>query len=368
MKRPFKFNLTEENEHHKQKAQFLTSNRNYREVINCYENIAKNIKIEKKAEEDKASKNLLKSKLYKIKKLIKDLKTVSNASNEFFSSDKYFLFKDLQESYYLFENLGSYDDIFTEQIYTEQDEIFQIRESENRTTPNKNCYACKCEITWNGLKTANPSLEEDYLKKLFENPYIEFYCCECLFKKTPNSVVRDLVCYLNFLEKNIKYPIKKLWNLEWSGLQQEELKSYLNEINKIKNTKPNDFTQDTNLISLIKELIPNFILQDSTIKIQQTVLYEEFKDYEKEIIFIARGSPFFGEAITGDYTVSIPKRFQTSDSSKAKGFYYKNKRGRNMFKLTSFGRTKFVQIYSQIEEKIDAFLKLSNTFNVFFNL
>lgn len=41
-------NLIEENELYKQKAQYLPSNKNYREVINCYEKIAKNIKIEKK--------------------------------------------------------------------------------------------------------------------------------------------------------------------------------------------------------------------------------------------------------------------------------------------------------------------------------
>ncbi len=52
----------------------------------------------------------------------------------------------------------------------------------------------------------------------------------------------------------------------------------------------------------------------------------------------------------------------------AKGFFYKKKRGRNKFRLISFGRMKFFQIYSQIEEKIDNSLESLNTFNTFFNL
>ena len=162
MKRPYKSNLTEENEHHKQKAQYLTSNRNYREVINCYENIAKNIKIEKKAEEDKASKNLLKSKLYKIKKLIKILKTVLNSLNEIFSSDKYFFFKDIQDTYYVFENLEITDD-----VYIGRDDLFENLDIREDIFQNqkKNCYSCKREITLHELKIANPSMDKDHLKK-----------------------------------------------------------------------------------------------------------------------------------------------------------------------------------------------------------
>ena len=48
MKKTNNSNLIEENERYKQMAQHLTSNKNYRGVIKCYEKIAKNIKIEKK--------------------------------------------------------------------------------------------------------------------------------------------------------------------------------------------------------------------------------------------------------------------------------------------------------------------------------
>jgi len=62
MKKTNNFNLLKQNEQYKQKAQNLTSNKNYRDVIKCYEKIAKNIKIEKKAEEYKNSKSLIKSR------------------------------------------------------------------------------------------------------------------------------------------------------------------------------------------------------------------------------------------------------------------------------------------------------------------
>ena len=48
MKRPNNSKLIEENEQHKQKAQFLTLHKNYKEVIECYKKIAKNFKIEYK--------------------------------------------------------------------------------------------------------------------------------------------------------------------------------------------------------------------------------------------------------------------------------------------------------------------------------
>ncbi len=197
------FNFFRENEYYKQKAETFALNKNYREVINCYEKIAKNIKIEKKAEENKTSKRLLKSRLKKIKKLVKDLITVSSASNEIFSNDKYFLFKDLQDSYCLFENFDLSDEIYTEQVYAELDEIFQIRE---RTTLEKNCYACKREITFSELKNANPSIDEEQLMRLCESPFIEFYCCNCfeIQIKAPSSLVRSLICYLNFLEKDVE--------------------------------------------------------------------------------------------------------------------------------------------------------------------
>jgi len=101
----------------------------------------------------------------------------------------------------------------------------------------------------------------------------------------------------------------------------------LEEIIKIKNNKPNDLTQDANLISLIKEFIPDFIIVDSIIIIQQTVFYDKFEDYEKAIIFMARNSPFFGEMIVGDDSIPIPKRFQTSNFSKRQKDSFIRKRG-----------------------------------------
>ncbi len=221
MKRLNNSNLIEENEHFKQKAQSLTSNRNYREVIKCYEKIAKNFKIEKKAEEDKTSKSLLKSNLKKIKTLIKILKIVLNSLNEIFSEDKYYFFKDIQDTYYLFENLDISDDVCIEQVDTfenldinddvciEHVDIFQ--------TPKKNCYSCKREITLLELNLANPSIDESHLRRLFESPYIEFYCCDCYEIKSPYWIVRDLISYLNLLEKNIKYPMKRIWNFKISN-------------------------------------------------------------------------------------------------------------------------------------------------------
>jgi len=371
MKRPNIFNLIEENEQHKQKAQLLTSNRNYREVIKCYEKIAKNIKIEKKAEEDKASKSLLKSKLKKIKTLIKILKTVLNSLNEIFSNDKYFFFKDIQDTYYFFENSDISDDICIEPVDTfesldinidvciEQDDVFR--------TPKKICYSCKREITLLELNLANPSIDEDHLKKLFESPYIEFYCCNCYEIKSPYSIVRDLISYLNLLEKNIIYPMKRIWNFKISNYKKEELKFYLEEVIKIKNDKPNDLTQDANLISLIKEFIPDFTIEDSTIIVHKTVFYNKFEDYEKAIILMGRASPFFGEMFAGDDSIPIPKRFKTSNFSKAKGFFYKKEIWSNKFYLTDFGDRKFFQISFQIEKKINAHLELSNTFKMFFN-
>jgi len=159
-------------------------------------------------------------------------KNLVNALNEIFSNDKYLLFKDLQDNYYLDEILDK-----PKQVYTEQDDIFQIGEEEIRTTPEKNCYKCKLEITFDELKNANPSIDEAHLRRLFESPFIEFYCCNC-FKieiKVPYSLVRSLICYLNFLEKDITYPIKKLWNLELSYTREEEIKLYLEEIIRMRN-------------------------------------------------------------------------------------------------------------------------------------
>lgn len=112
MKKTNNSNLREENELYKQKAQLLTSNKHYREVIACYEKIAKNTKIEKKAEEDEKKKFLLKSRLRQIKKLIKNLKIIVNMLNETFSIDRYYFFKDFQDSHYLFEQLDLIDDVY----------------------------------------------------------------------------------------------------------------------------------------------------------------------------------------------------------------------------------------------------------------
>ena len=56
--------------------------------------------------------------------------------------------------------------------------IYFKSESEDRTTQKKNCYACKCEIILNSVKIANPFMDVEHLKKLYGNPYIEFYCCD----------------------------------------------------------------------------------------------------------------------------------------------------------------------------------------------
>ena len=106
---------------------------------------------------------------------------------------------------------------------------------------------------------------------------------------------------------------------------------------------------------------------DSSIVIKKTVFYHKFEDYEKAIILMAKNSPFFVEMVVRDDSVTIPKRFKTSNFSNAKGFFYKKERRSNRFYLTDFGSRKFFQISYQIEKKINAFLELSNTFKVFFN-
>ncbi|KKK95549.1 hypothetical protein LCGC14_2671690 [marine sediment metagenome] len=162
--------------------------------------------------------------------------------------------------------------------------------------------------------------------------------------------------------------MKRIWNFKISNYKKAELKFYLEEVIKIKNDKPNDLTQDVNLISLIKEFIPDFTIEDSTIIIQKTVFYCKFEDYEKAIILIGRNSPFFGEMFVVDDSIPIPKRFQTSNFSKAKGFFYKKERRSNKFYLTEFGCRKFFQISYQIDKKINNYLKLSSPFKVFLNL
>ncbi len=111
-----------------------------------------------------------------------------------------------------------------------------------------------------------------------------------------------------------------------------------------------------------------FDIEDSTIIIQKTVFYHKYKDYEKVIILIGRNSPLFGEMFAVDDSIPIPKRFQTSNFSKAKGFFYKKERRSNKFYLTEFGCRKFFQISYEIDKKINIFLKLSNPFKIFFNL
>ena len=83
---------------------------------------------------------------------------------------------------------------------------------------------------------------------------------------------------------------------------------------------------------------------------------------------MARNSPFFGEMIVGDDSIPIPKRFQTSNFSKAKGFFYKKRKRNNRFYLTGFGCRKFFQISFQIEKKIDLSIGLSTSSKIFFNL
>ena len=82
---------------------------------------------------------------------------------------------------------------------------------------------------------------------------------------------------------------------------------------------------------------------------------------------MGRVSPFFGEMFVVGDSIQIPKRFKTSNFSKAKGFFYKKERRSKRFYSTDFGSRKFFQITFQIEKKINAHLELSNTFKVFFN-
>jgi len=336
LKRPNKSKLIEENKQYKQKAYNFTTHTKYRGAINCYKKIAHNIKIEKKIEKNATSKSLLKYRLKKIATLIKNLKAVENASNEIFSNLKSFYFKDLQNAYHL---------ELLEQVNPEQDEKIQIRKVEDSPIPKKKCYKCKCDITFQELKNANPFKDVEYLKKLLESPYIEFYCCNCfeIETKLPYLLIRNLIQCLNFLEKDIEYPIKKLCNLELSHIQEEDMKVYFKEIIKIKKNLSNNLTKDISLISLIKEFIPDFIITDDekSIIIQKTVLYHKFTDYEKTIVFIARSSRKRGAV---DGCIQIPKRLKTSNFLKAKGFLYKKKRGTNRYYLTSIGRSEYFQI------------------------
>ncbi|KKM45241.1 hypothetical protein LCGC14_1561120, partial [marine sediment metagenome] len=144
MKRPNNSNIIEENEQLKQKAQFLTLHKNYKGVIECYKKIAKNFKIEEKTEKNVSAKNNLKCNLKYIKKLIKDLRTVSNSFNEILPKDIDFLFKDLQDSYYFFEDIDIKDDDFLE-----QDDIFEcldinvdvsFEQDDKFGIPKKNCW------------------------------------------------------------------------------------------------------------------------------------------------------------------------------------------------------------------------------------
>ena len=47
---------------------------------------------------------------------------------------------------------------------------------------------------------------------------------DCFKIKSPYSIVRDLISYLNLLEQNIKYPMKRIWNFKISNYKKEELK------------------------------------------------------------------------------------------------------------------------------------------------
>ena len=188
--------------------------------------------------------------------------------------------------------------------------------------------------------------------------------------KSPFWIVGDLISFLSLLEKNIKYQIERIWNSNiWtSNCKIDELKSYLKEVIKIKNNEHSDLTQDNNLISLIKGYVPDFILEDSTIIIKETVLYHKFEDYEKAIILLGLTSPIYGDLVVGDGSIVIPKRFQTSNFSKAIGILYKRVRRSNRFYLTEFGDRKISQITSQIEKKINTYIKLTATFKAIFNL
>ncbi len=64
-------------------------------------------------------------------------------------------------------------------------------------------------------------------------------------------------------------------------------------------------------------------------------------------------SPFFGDFVMVDDSIPIPKRFQTSNFSKAKGFFYKKKNRSNRFYLTDFGCRKLrLQFLFKLKKKV----------------
>ena len=350
MKRLNKSNLIETNEKFKQMAYYYTSHKNYNEVICCYEKIAKILKIEKKTEENNIFKRVLYHRLKKIKKLIKNLKIIANSPSEIFSLGKDFFFKDFQDNYYLY---------LLEWAHAEEndnDELFQIRESDISAVPEKSCFKCQTEISLNHLQQANQSIDVEYLKKLYKSPLIEFYCCMCfeIELQVPNMLVKNLIYYLSFLEKDIEYPIKKLCNFELSLIKEEEMIVYLKKIIKIKNNVPNNFTNDSTLKLFIADCMPEFIItDDQSIIIQKTIIYNNLEDYEKAIIFIGHNAPYN----VRDVETPIPKRLRSSNFLKAKGVFYKKKRCRKKYYLTDFGCSIFYSLAYRVEEKINNFLE-----------
>lgn len=41
------------------------------------------------------------------------------------------------------------------------------------------CWYCGKLLDWTGFKLQNRNLSQDYIKKLWNYDFIEFYCCEC---------------------------------------------------------------------------------------------------------------------------------------------------------------------------------------------
>ena len=335
MKKTNNFNLLKQNEQYKQKAQYLTSNKNYRDVINCYEKIAKNIKIEKKSEKDAKSKFLLKSKVKRIKKLIKNLKIIINTLDESFSADVHYLFKDYQDNYYWFEvlSLDEEEDIEYEDVSrTREDESISAKEE----TPKKNCYKCKRETTLLELKIANPSMDGAYLQKLFDSPFIQFYCCDCFknFMKLPPEVwIESIVSLLLRCEEGVEYKIDDLSFVKSGVHDWDEVLFHLEKIELIKRTgenlciDPEDKENDEKLHQFVLNRAPLIEIIDAhSFVVTDSPFYRALNDGQKALFYVSN-NPHIKYPY---YDIKIPDKYKTREFLEYENVYYVN----NRFSLT----------------------------------
>ena len=54
------------------------------------------------------------------------------------------------------------------------------------------CYQCKKPLIFNEYKKVNPTLSKEKIKALWNNPYIQFYCCDCYTESIRMEVKRFL--------------------------------------------------------------------------------------------------------------------------------------------------------------------------------